>query len=222
MLHTIRKGSLFILMAVLFATVLPTFAQEDETPDPAQPVTEIADPMVTYNGVEMKNSELLKDRTSPIYCSLIIDDAVVARGYWDGRYDRKACFDTDAEALAHSEANPSMPVTDKLVPDSPLKPDGGSTMRQQGCANTDRGTGYVGVLYAGAYSDVCANHVQTYIGGTGGIQSIWLENPVADTVCPRIYIRENYFPPAYSYVDYSTAFISFIYVAWYNWAPKSC
>lgn len=191
-----------MLLVMLLLVPFAAYAQED------------VDPLVIYNGVQMRQSELMRDRTLPIYCALVIDSSVVERGYWDGRYDAKACFDTDAEALAFSNSNPSVAETHPHAAKRALL--------QSSCANMDRGTGFAWTFYSGAYSDVCANHTETYIGGTGDIRSVWLENPVSDSVCPRIYIRENMYPPQYTYVDYSAAVVSFIYVAWYRWAPKSC
>jgi hypothetical protein len=176
----------------------------------------------------MTTSEMLENRTRAIYCALIIDETVLARGYWDGRYDRQACFDTEAEALQQSEINsltinsasltvPSEPIINPNEPViNPIDKLFYHLFQQNPCAGLNRGTGFVGVWYAGAYADVCSARTQTYIGGTGNINSVWLEGGS----CAQIYIRENYFPPKYTYVDYSSAFANFIYVAWYNWAPK--
>jgi hypothetical protein len=212
---SMRKIRLVILILALSLISLAMNVQAQDT----EQVDDV-DVRVVYNGVEMTRSEMLRNRTVATYCALIIDEAVLERGYWDGRYDRQACFDTRAEALRQSEINSlTIDSTIQAAPNAPIitaKPNLNKFLFQNPCAGLNRGTGFVGVWYAGPYPDVCSAHVETYIGGTGDINSVWLEGGS----CAQIYIRENYFPPQYTYVDYSSVFARFIFVAWYRWAPK--
>lgn len=156
------------------------------------------------------------NRAKPLYCALIVNKAVVQRGYWDDRVDYMECFDTDAEALNRSNANPPVPRINKALAHPTTK----AFLLASCASNVDRGTGYSGWLYAGSYGTVCADRFEQYIGGTGDVHSVWLENPQVNLSCPRLRIRENFVPPVVSYIDYSSAFTNFIYVAWHQWWPK--
>lgn len=64
---------------------------------------------VVYNGIKTTKAQLRLKPTKPLYCALIVSKTVVQRGYWDGRVDYMECFDSNAEALSRSNANPPIP-----------------------------------------------------------------------------------------------------------------
>lgn len=160
---------------------------------------------------------------------MIITETVVKRGYWDGRFDELACYDTNDQAKMRTQENSRII---NLFTDSTSDSNSGVTVEEfsfnssviasNPCAGKDRGTGYWAALYIDPLGDVCKDMGTVYPNGKS-VKSVWLVDEGTEPQrCPQIYIKENYYPPKYTYVDYSSAFLNFLYVDWYQWSPKYC
>ncbi|GEM_PF-3896100 len=179
-----------------------------------------------YQNEMMSESEMVARSEGEIFCNQVITRVVIERGYFDGRVDNFACFDSELEMLSQVTTNDQtirelshlqpQQLNETQLPIEPITRSSGS------CAGDDRGTAYLDVLYQSSHGDVCNDYTRRGLGGNGWIRSIWLVEEPSDptTSSPKIRIVQNTWPTKkVTIVNYSSAFLGFNNVYEYTWRP---
>ncbi|NJO83199.1 MAG: hypothetical protein HC828_10525 [Blastochloris sp.] len=164
--------------------------------------------------------EALRSSRTSLYCGLLLNQTIIGRGFFDATIDAKACFDTEAELAVNTARNQELILqfaTSEISQVDVNLFNPFTKVMLQACAGQNRGTGFDNPFYSGAYADVCNSNPQTNINTNGNIRSIWLEGGS----CAAITITSNEYPwPRVTFVDWSTALDSYLYVYNYRWTPK--
>jgi hypothetical protein len=180
------------------------------------------DIQVIYHGVQMKNSEFQKVQKETLYCGLILTEVIVKRGYFDGRVDKTACFDTQAEVAQNDALNSAIIGRFGQGSSRSIYSVSGIQVgiQSNGCDTQNRGTGFRTNLYGESYGDVCNSwrQVGLPLQGTHQIDSVWL---VGGT-CAKITLHQKLPSGTWVHigVDFSSAFYNQSYIQQYQWTPK--